>query len=429
MRIAAVVCFVLQVLCTASAACAQSSSGAQSLFLDPSIRASGMGRASAAVFWGDDPNHWSNPALLGYHRGIRREWGKTQLVPGLADDVFFKTERWTLGGWGVGLAFAGRPDDSGELRLDYGTSIATDDEGNQVGEFSSWEEIHSWAVGLNLAEAAENVLRAAGRRAPPVSRYGDLSIGMAWKKTHVALVPASIAIDGLAGEGDVSTRDRGLVARLTPYNSLDFEGPSRMLDEYLRPLTSGIRLDLSYAQSVQNDEDKRITYVDEAQADPIYRVSRSGWAARVAMGWPGPIADAFDKERSGLVSRTLTPLLSFGRCSDRHRASAPDLDEPGERRRDGKIEESGWELTVANIWTIRRGHINDVEGTIVGDTRGWGVGFHLGDIAGYRYDEATVPQSIYLDEDVHRRGWEAWVDPIAIWRTLRSPRVAAAAAH
>jgi hypothetical protein len=39
--------------------------------LDPSVRATGMGRAGVAVFWGVDPNYWSNPALGGYLQGIR----------------------------------------------------------------------------------------------------------------------------------------------------------------------------------------------------------------------------------------------------------------------------------------------------------------------------------------------------------------------
>ena len=82
---------------------------ARSLDLGVSIRAAGMGQASNAVFWGDGLDQWANPALLGYQRGIRYEWGKTQLVPGLLNDVFFKTNVIKLGGGGFGVSLSGKP--------------------------------------------------------------------------------------------------------------------------------------------------------------------------------------------------------------------------------------------------------------------------------------------------------------------------------
>lgn len=87
---------ILLCISLASPAHAQSSlaeSGAQSLLIDPSVRSSGMGRSSNAVFWGSGPNYWSNPALLAFSRGVEYEWGRTQLVPDLASDVFFTSKR------------------------------------------------------------------------------------------------------------------------------------------------------------------------------------------------------------------------------------------------------------------------------------------------------------------------------------------------
>ena len=83
--------------------------GVGALQVDPSIRGSGMGKATMALFWGPDPSHWRNPALVSYQRGIRYESGETQLVPDLADDVHLTTQSLTLGAWGLGLAFEGQP--------------------------------------------------------------------------------------------------------------------------------------------------------------------------------------------------------------------------------------------------------------------------------------------------------------------------------
>ncbi|HET9328731.1 MAG TPA: hypothetical protein VFQ05_18350, partial [Candidatus Eisenbacteria bacterium] len=119
----------------------------RSMDLDPSPRASGMGGASNAVFWDEVTNHWSNPALLGYQRGLSYEYGKTQLVPGLAADVHFTTNVVKLGGGGVGLAFSGKPFGLGGLHLSYGESQGTDPSGNPTGTYEAFEQIDSWSFG------------------------------------------------------------------------------------------------------------------------------------------------------------------------------------------------------------------------------------------------------------------------------------------
>ena len=180
-------------------------SGAQSLLVDTSVRASGMGRASNAVFWGDCPNYWSNPALLASQKGIKYEWGRTQLFPELAKDVFFTTKRLTAGWWGIGLFAAGRPMKSlGGTRLDYGVSIATDVDGNELGRFTSYEQTQSLGAAVSILELAGHALAASGVRTPPLARFGDVSIGWTEKKTHVFLAATGITPTGYQVSGDVT---------------------------------------------------------------------------------------------------------------------------------------------------------------------------------------------------------------------------------
>ena len=83
-----------------------------------------------------------------------------------------------------------------------------------------------------------------------------------------------------------------------------------------------------------------------------------------------------------------------------------------------EIKDTGWELTFANIYSIRRGRIEDPEGEIVGPTSGWSLGLQVRDLAGFSYDRATVPQSIYLGP-VDRKAMTFFINPVRVWAALK----------
>jgi len=388
-------------------------SGAQSLLINPSVRASGMGHASSAVFWGSEPNAWSNPALLAHERGVRYERARTQLVPELAKDVYFTTKRLTAGCWGVGIQLAGKPIDGvGSSRLDYGSSEGTDADGNPTGSFSSHEEIASFTGGVSALEFAEHLWKAMGGDAPRMSRFGDVSLGWATKKTHVSLAPALVTLDNRAGEGNVTTHDSGLLFRVTPYNAIDDAGWIAGLDRLAK-----LRVDVGYARSTLNYDDATISYIDESQADPILRTHRTGWAVRGAAALPSSAERWLEGSHLGWLTRWFSPLVGWGKAWDRQ---LPLILDPGTgfHERGTIVKNSGWEVTIANVYTIRRGWVEDRESTIVGQTSGWSLGLQSADLGGFSYDQATVPQSIYLGP-VTRKSFSVFVNPIGAWRALR----------
>jgi hypothetical protein len=374
-----------------------------------------MGGSSGSVFWGDGPNSWSNPALLGYRKGVAYEWGRTQLVPDLAEDVFFTTKRLSIGGWGLGIMMAGKPVDKvGGLRLDYGESFATDPDGNIIGTFTSYEETHSISAGANLLEFAGHALAAGGLEAPAMSRFGDVSIGWGEKRTHVFLAPADLTLDRLAGEAYVTTHDSGVLVRLTPYNSIDYAGFLPGLDRLI-----GSRVDFSYAGSTQNYNHATITYVDQSQTDPIARIQRKGWAAHLALDVPARTHREAESGKLGWLLGCVTPLISVGTTHDK---AVPLIWDPaaGAHRAGTRVEHSGWEVTIANIYSFRGGKIDDPAGTVQGKTTGWGIALHVKDAVGFSYDRATFPQSIYL-KHVHRKAAAFYFDPVRAWGLLRGP--------
>ena len=396
----------------ATAGNARAQGAAVSTNLDCSVRAAGMGRSSNAVFWGGDPDYWSNPALLGYHSGVRYEYGRTQLVPDLADDVFFTTKRLTAAAYGLGFAFADKPIDGlGSIRLDYGTSQATSPTGEDLGTFSSYEDVSSWGMGLSVGRATEAIWRAAAHTSPSFLRYGDIAFGVNHKEVVLNLSPDLPGLPGI-GQGKGEADDSGLLIRLSPYNSFDGPGFSESLDRSLQ-----LAVDVGYGASTINRGPPTVHFGD-GSGYQMLEESRKGWATRVALQ-PVALTREFQDHNVDWLRRSLSPAVSFGAAWDDNRLRYEGYDYltgqpfPAE----SKITKSGWELGVLNVFSLRHGHISDPDGSLDGDTDGWSLGYTMDGIAGFRYDDATVPQAtdpttgISLD-DVHRHAWTFFIDPV-----------------
>ena len=363
---------------------------------DLSIRSAGMGGASNALSWGD-LNHWGNPALLGYAQGLRYVHTHTQLVPGLASDVFLNSNVVQAGGGGVGVVFSGKPIDPGGVRLDYGLSEGRDDNGNATGTFRSYETVKSMGAGVNAVRAIENCVRLLGGHDMNFSRYADVSLGVNTKTVTIALAPATSL-----GTGHTNARDWGIHSRITPYDGFHSEG------------TPPIRLDLAYGVSVLSyNDDAIVTFPNENQASPVTRHHRRGSAGRIACGrMPAAMRNTGGTMRRALIEG-LTPLVGLTGAVDHSDIGAGSVIN---YRTDG----SGYELTIANVLSYRRGHYEDATGQIEDDTWGWGVGLPLGSLGGARYDDAHIPQARDSGlQRVHRSQVTAWIDPIAVWRASK----------
>lgn len=370
----------------------------RSMDLPVSLRSSAMGGASNALFRGDELDHWGNPALLGYSEGIRYERSRTQLVPGLAEDVWFTTNVTKVGGRGLGFVFGGVPEGPDGVQLDYGTSEGTDPSGNPTGTFAAFERVRSWGFGLNLIELYDQFSRP-GRTSPGASRYVDVSLGMNFKELEIGLAP------GPGGGGKTDARDMGLLARITPVDRLLSGGPL--------PL----RVDFSYGWSVLSfNDDAIVTFINEDQASPVTRHHRNGGALQLGIGCPGLEVDRLEGPLARSFVRGFLPLVSVSLTSDR--ASLGTLDVV-----DYKTSGHGYEISFANVFAIRRGHYEDRTGEIDGDTRGWRVGFPLGSFGGWMREEAWIPQAQNsgLDE-VHRKAYAVWINPLEIVAVLRGHR-------
>ena len=394
---------------------AESASLASSLA--PSIRTAGTGGAGGAAFWGGDPDAWANPALLGYHQGVRFDAGRTEF--GTAAGLAFQTARWSAAFGGVGVMGTGTP---GRLSR---TEFADDRLAGTPGRTA--QRIDAWGAGLSLAQAISSVMALWDAAPPSLFQRLDVAVGTMRRQVGVEVAP----------DPETSTRvsDYGVMVRWTPTNTLDprrvaapaapppgtwrwpqandpartrrARDPRAGFFADLRPPRpmEHKRYDLAYGFSVQNAARGAIEHLD-GSSEPLARIVRHGASASLATGVPRRFG------ASSWLTRAFTPMYAAGIVGDLEKV------EPGDGTGRHDIERYGVEATYANVLTLRHGHVRDAATGIDGTTFGYSLGFDFGTAAGVRYDRARVPQAKGL-ADLERRGFTAWVDPLVMLRAAR----------
>jgi hypothetical protein len=354
-----------------SQAAAQGS--APSMDFDVSPRSIAMGGASNALLWGDELNHWGNPALTGYVRGVRYEYGRAQLIPGLQPDVTFQSQVAKLGYRGIGAVMSGTPFPSG-VELSYG----------DVAGFEGFEAVESWGFGVS---AARMLAAATGGMlvSPVVTRQWDVGFGMNFKE---------IEVSGLPGEVERTTaEDWGAVLRFSP---LLYENPES---------ETGSQLDLAYGYSVLSGNDDAVLF-----GSRVTRHIRHGISARVAIHpeW----LTLLEETPEGWLFAGLRPLLSIGATADWSEVAGSTPNSKHE------LSGQGLEVAVVNVLALRVGHRRDEAGGIEDATWGFAIGIPVGLLGGLRYESAWTPQAAGLDHRQHN-GFSLWVDPVAAWDLQR----------
>lgn len=344
---------------------------AVSMMFEQSIRTAGMGGAGVAVPWGVT-SAWGNPATLGYAQGWGWDETRTQLVPGLASDIFLRSQRMTAGFGGVGVSWSGQPGGVGGLRLDYGDGV--------------FERVQSWGVGVSAATLADRFAKRTGERS--LARYGDVAFGENFKDCTVDF---SSVIFG--SKARAKNHDWGVLARVSP-------------SAFLRHGRDGVwDADVAFGHSVLNAGDEKFDFLDEEEATPPSRIRRTGFAATASLAQPTAMHAAF--EHFPILS-ALGPLVRLTVSFD-HEAIVTG--------RGYDVDRSGQELSLLGVVDLRHGHVKDLEGEIVDDTRGIGFCLPLGKIAAFRWDYAEVPQARDSGlPNVTRRSWSMWVNPAEIIR-------------
>jgi len=308
-------------------AMAVSQAGGIALTFPIGSRYNALGEAGTALAT-DHTAQWWNPGGFafasdrGSNQGVHVMY--TKLVPDLADDVFltylaygFRVEGWGM--FGLNVTY-----------LDQGTQTATNENGDYIGDFDSKQYAAGVTYGVKFSD--------------------QLGLGLGIKYFRDELAPDEVTADPTAGEGDSWAVDLG--ARYV----------------VMEPFSVGIAL---------SNFGPDITFIDDAQADPMPFTLRIGLAYEV---WRSPVQQVtavFDYLDS-LVAEDETVVTGLG-----------------------------VEWGYSGYLFLRGGWKNDPEGDIQGITGGLGVDMSNLIDQNLTFDYANVPQAKTLDT-VHRfsLSWE-----------------------
>ncbi len=204
------------------------------LLISPDTRANGMGEANVAIADNANAMFW-NPAGLGYQRGFDVSLTHTNWLPAFNADLFYDnvSAKYHLPGYGT---FA-----LGITYLNLGESEYTDDKGQSKGIFKSYEFAVAIAYGVRI--------------------HRFLAVGTSIRYIHSSLTPSSVKVGQEEGSGKGS--------------SISFD-----MAAMFRPVFKGYLADrLSLGINISNIGPK-MTYFDEAQADPLPTNLKFGAAFR-----------------------------------------------------------------------------------------------------------------------------------------------------
>jgi hypothetical protein len=361
--------------------------------LDPSIEAAGMGGASSAVFWQENPNDHANPALVGFHHGLRYSFGQTKLYESLIEDVQLRTDRVLAAAWGIGVAMSGKPDKVGRVRLSYPEQTFIDEFGNPLAPMEPHQDVRTLAVGVSVIDLVSNIMESMGGAPLTIQPRVSLAVGHAWKEVAIDMAPPEVLGGARVGKGE--NRDAGAVLRIAPMDQIgrDLDAPRRRAQ---------YRLELAGAYSRLNYvDDERINYED-GHGEEMPDIRQYGASARLTMAfapnegtswyrdWAAPaVFMALAWDHADIHRSTVGPLVA-------------DID---------YTTRIGSELSVFDVFFLRLGHVEDYVRDVEGTTYGAGVSLKYKNAIGVRGDWAHYPVQDVLDQPWNRYGVSVFVDP------------------
>jgi opacity protein-like surface antigen len=281
--------------------------GVPSLIIPPGARANGIGESYVALAE-DATAAWWNPGGLAFVNGHNLALMHSQLVPDLANDVYYEFLGYTnqlsdFGTIGVSLVY-----------LTYGTSVATNAQGIPQGEFKSWEASGLVSFALPLTP--------------------NLGVGLTGKFIHADLAPASLTLEHLDGTGSSVAVDMGLLWKVPAF--------------HIPVVGNVVERRLRLGASLTN-LGPDISFIDQEQSDPL------PFTARVGFAYTAVADEVSNLLFTGDIEQSLVWLI-----------------DSGTNKRRSEIWHGGIEYRYIDLLAGRIGYVYDKDGDFNSATYGLG---------------------------------------------------------
>jgi len=327
------------------------------LTINPSATDVAFGSQSGgANIWNLNPlDVWSNPAKLGYFKGISFGYSNDQWFDdhNIFDDIYFNSSYITLGWKGLGIMLP--------MYNKYGKTGSYFDSG----EIGPWETNSEYAIGLNPFEIFSTFYsyEAFDR----LKTFTDFSFGYQYSKVHSDLIPPEFYQDFITkGYGDSHTDGLGFICRFSPLNEFNNRN-------------TFFKVDLVSSIYYFNPSKTKITYY--SRSEPLPYSEKTAISFRLAM----------DVESIKETSSTSEYKIISMFCQDIFSVYASYDNEfvVDEYNTWGK----GIEFTFFDLISFRNGHYTDKAGSIIGNTTGIGLNFKYKDLVHLQYNWVRFPGS------------------------------------
>ncbi len=335
--------------------------------INPSATNTALGKiGGGANIWNQNPlDVWSNPAKLGYFKGVSVGYLHNSWYGEVFDDIYFNSSYLTVGWKGLGLMI---PMINNQLKFgtsfEYGSQDMFDENANYLGSINSWESSSGFALGINLYEfyGAFN----SNETFSQLQAYSDFSIGYNYNFIRSNLPPEGVGNTEIVHtNGNTHSDGLGLIWRISPLNEKNYSSNCF----FKADLVSSLYFRNISKTNLDNGENIR----------PLLYSTDAAISFRMAMG--------IDNVKEIIASNVYDKLSIF--CSDiisvnGNYGSSYIMDCNGEW---GK----GIDLTILDIVSFRWGYYQDSQGDLEGKTSGMGFNLRYKNLIHLQYNFAKFP--------------------------------------
>lgn len=330
------------------------------------------GTCTGADIWNRNPlDVWSNPAKLGYYKGLSLGYSHNDYVEEVFSGIYWDNSYITFGWKGIGIML---PMINNFSKLgssfDYGMQDMYNEDGVITGRINTWQQYKEFALGLNVLEYYSSLKKDF--ELAEYQPFVDFSIGYNYNfiSDHT---PMNMNNDYEIPTIKNHTDGLGMILRISPLNEKNF-----MKYNYFNT-------DIVFSLYYRNLSKTKTSL--HHYTEPICYSTDTSAAIKVGLGFES-IKDNIDPELAADLSTLCQDIIAVKYYI-------------GNSHFGDRVWESsnGLELTLLDLVSFRWGSYDDEN--VFDDSFGIGINLHYHDLVQLQYNYTEYPESgLISDQDI-----------------------------